>query len=115
MNTYKLSPTDMRKEKGIIQQILINNKYDPFILEKIKHKKKQQKQEAERKKWAKFTYIGRETKFIIKIFKSTNIRIAFSTNNTVERLLKTRQEKLRLNTTNQVYTNYNAQHVTWST
>jgi len=40
----------MRKEKGIIQQILINNKYDPFILEKIKHKKKQQKQEAERKK-----------------------------------------------------------------
>jgi hypothetical protein len=50
MSTYKLSPTDMQKEKDIKQQILINNKYDPFILEKIKHKEKQQKQEAERTK-----------------------------------------------------------------
>jgi hypothetical protein len=50
MNTYKVSPTDMHKEKDIIQQILINHKYDPSILEKIKHKKKQQKQEAERTK-----------------------------------------------------------------
>jgi hypothetical protein len=41
MNTYKLSPIDMQKEKYIIQQILINE-YDPSILEKIKHKKKQQ-------------------------------------------------------------------------
>jgi hypothetical protein len=33
------------------------------------------------------TYIGRETRFITKIFKKSNIRIALSTNNTIGKLL----------------------------
>jgi hypothetical protein len=34
------------------------------------------------KKWAIFTYIGRETKFVTKLFRDQNINIAYSTGNT---------------------------------
>ena len=86
MNTYNLSTADMQKEKDTIQHILVNNKYDPSILEEIKNKKKRQKHDIETIKWAKFTYIGRETKFITKIFKNSNIRNALSANNTIKSL-----------------------------
>jgi hypothetical protein len=59
MNTYNLSTADMQKEKDTIQQILVNNKYNPSILEEIKNKKKRQKHDTERTKLEKFTYIGR--------------------------------------------------------
>ena len=86
MNTYNLSIADMQKEKDTIQHILVNNKYDHSILEEIKNKKKRQKHDIETIKWAKFTYIGRETKFITKIFKNSNIRNALSANNTIKSL-----------------------------
>jgi len=38
-------------------------------------------------RWAKFTYISKETKFITKLFKNLSIRIAFTTNNSIGRLL----------------------------
>jgi len=95
MNTYNLSTADMQKEKDTIQQILVNNNYDPSILEEIKNKKHHQKHDIERTKWAKFTYTGRETKFITKIFKNSNIRIALSANNTIEKLLTTKQEHVK--------------------
>jgi hypothetical protein len=37
-----------------------------------------------REKYAYFTYIGRETKFITKPFKHTNVKISCRNNNTVE-------------------------------
>jgi hypothetical protein len=39
------------------------------------------------RKWATFTYIGKETTFIINLFRHTNIRIAFRTNNTIHNRL----------------------------
>jgi len=45
MKTYSLSTADMQKEKDTIQQMLVINKYDPSIQEKIKKKKKLQKHE----------------------------------------------------------------------
>ena len=39
------------------------------------------------KKRTTFTYIGPEIKFISKLFKNTNINIAYKTNNTIEKLL----------------------------
>jgi hypothetical protein len=104
MNTYNLSTAEMQKE-DTIQQILGNNKYDPSILEEIKNKKKHKKHDIERTKWAKFTHIGRETKFITKIFKNSNIIIALSANNTIEKLLTTKQKQVKINTINQAYTN----------
>jgi len=38
-------------------------------------------------KWAPFTYIGRETKYITNIFKKADIRITLRTNNTPQNLL----------------------------
>jgi hypothetical protein len=56
----------MKKEYDTIKQILYNNKYDVNILDRMKAHK-----EAKTKtKWAKFTYIRRQTKFITKLFKN---------------------------------------------
>ena len=44
---------------------------------------------------AKFTYIGRETRFITKAFKNTKVRIAFTTDNTTKNLLTTRATQHR--------------------
>jgi len=108
MHTYNLTATDIQKEKDTIQKILMNNKYDPNHIHDNKKKKKKkvnlQKQDTERKKWAKFTYIGKETRFITKIFRKSNIKIALTTNNTIEKLLTTRQDKIQVNMINQEYT-----------
>ena len=44
------------------------------------------------KKWEKFTYVGKETRFITKLFKDTNVKIAFTTDNTIEKCLALKQE-----------------------
>ena len=93
MNTYQLSQSNEKQEENTIMQILSNNKYDPSILNKIKHKKEKPKQNDKNHRWAKFTYTGRETLFITKIFKKANIKIAFSTNNTNEKLLSKKPEQ----------------------
>jgi hypothetical protein len=38
-------------------------------------------------KWASFTYFGKETTFIINLFKKTDLKVAWRTNNTIQRLL----------------------------
>jgi len=91
LETYKLTPGSRQKEKDNIQQILANKKYDAHSIEKF-HKEKRQRQNEQKQKWAKFTYIGKETRFITKLFKSTNVKIAFTTNNTIEKRLVVKQE-----------------------
>jgi hypothetical protein len=39
-------------------------------------------------KWATFTYIGKETRAITKLFKNTNIHIAYKTKNTLQKHLQ---------------------------
>jgi hypothetical protein len=39
MNSYNLTDTYMQTEKDTIQQILINNKYDPSTIEKYQTRK----------------------------------------------------------------------------
>jgi len=56
------------------------------------HKKRRQNHNVQKQKWAKFTYIGKETRFITKLFKDTNIRIAFTTNNTIGKHLTMEQK-----------------------
>jgi hypothetical protein len=45
------------------------------------------------KKWAIFTNIDRETKFITKLFRDQNINIAYSTRNTLEKHLCPKRPK----------------------
>jgi len=56
------------------------------------HKKKRQNHNVQKQKWAKFTYIGKETRFITKLFKDTNVRIAFTINNTIGKRLAMEQK-----------------------
>jgi hypothetical protein len=89
IKSYKLTPENQQKEKNIIQQILVNNNYEASALNKISREKKQ-KPDTKKRKWAKFTYIGKETSFIIKHFKNTDIKVTFTTDNTIERRLATK-------------------------
>jgi len=70
MKTYKLTPESRQKERESIRQILVNNKYDASSLEKF-NKEKRQGQNNQKQMWAKFTYVGKETRFITQLFKKT--------------------------------------------
>ena len=105
-----MSPENRQKEIHTIQQILRNNKYNLSVIKDMKHKKKDRVQE-EKIKWEKFKYIGRETRFITKTFKNTEVRIAFTTDNTIKNLLHWRPS-IEINMTNLEYTNWSAHHVT---
>jgi hypothetical protein len=41
----------------------------------------------ENKKWATFTYVGKETIYITKLFKNTNIKTTFKTTNNLKKHL----------------------------
>ena len=86
MKSYKLTPESQQKEKNTIQQILVNNNYEASALNNIS-KEKRQKRVSQKRKWAKFTYIGKETRFITKLFKNTDVQVTFTADNTIERRL----------------------------
>jgi hypothetical protein len=44
-------------------------------------------------KWATFTYIGKQTRFITKLFKNTNIKIAYKTQNAIGKQLHKRNQE----------------------
>ena len=90
MKTYQQTAENRQKDKDNIRQILTNNKYDASSLEKFNDKKKRQRQNNQR--WAKFTYVGKEIRFITKLFKNTNVKVAFTTDNTIGKHLTIKQE-----------------------
>jgi hypothetical protein len=92
MNACLLSPKKWQKENTRVQQILKNNEYNTKIPENL-FKKEKPKQNTNKIQWAKFTYTGKETRAVTKVFKNTNIKIAYSTNNTIEKLLATRHQQ----------------------
>ena len=68
---------------------MVNNNYEASALNKISREKKQ-KPNPQKRKWAKFTYIGKEMRFITKLFKNTDVKVTFTTDNTIERRLATK-------------------------
>lgn len=50
-----------------------------------------QKDKSNTNKWAEFTYVGKETKFIIKPFKDSSIKVTYTTNNTIDKALPQNQ------------------------
>jgi len=81
IKTYTLATESRQKERYNIRQILVNNKYDASSLKKF-NKEKIQRQNNQKQKWEKFSYVGKETRFIKKLFKSTNVKVAFTTDKT---------------------------------
>jgi len=88
LQTYRLTPKNRDKEKETVRQILGNNKCDPLPII-LEHTGKKQNHNTQTQKcmWARFTYVGKETRFITKLFEDTNITVACTTNNTIGKRL----------------------------
>ena len=94
INTYELSNDSKQIEIDTIKQILHNNSYDVSVLDKMikengmrKHIH-QQSPERPKPKWAKFTYVGNETRIITKLFRHSQVKVAFTTNNNLLNILQ---------------------------
>jgi hypothetical protein len=92
MNTYPISADNKRKEEQQIETILINNNYPQNIHKNNKRKlNKNTTNNTEKKKWATFTYIGKETRTIVKLFRNTDMKVAYRTTNTIQNHLRERR------------------------
>ncbi len=94
--SYPLHDIDEQQEYETIKCILYNNKYNPHTLDRSintittklqtqkstvtspqTHHEEHTTQQKEKTIWSSFTYIGPETTFITKLFKHTNIKVAY--------------------------------------
>jgi hypothetical protein len=69
--TYMKTPEEKQNETTIIKHILQANKYSTSL--DTKHNKQQNRKDnpnPTNKKWAKFTYIGKDTRVITKLFRT---------------------------------------------
>jgi hypothetical protein len=66
VNTYPITNEAKTKALNIIQDTLHNNKYNKNI-----------GPQHQTTKWAIFTYCGKETQKITKLFKEAQIKVAF--------------------------------------
>jgi hypothetical protein len=95
LHTYDLDEMAEFQEPNVIHNILCNNAFpirtynlgqtDPDLT--ILYTPKE--------KWAKFTYVGKETTFIIHLFNNMNLKIAYRTNNPTGSNLKLNPSKLK--------------------
>jgi translation elongation factor EF-Ts len=94
MNNYQLSHDKMDKENEIIQEILHRNGYNTSTLKSISSSKRHE-HGMEKTHWSKFTYISKETRAITKVLKNTRVKVTYSTNNTLGKLLKKKHYPLK--------------------
>jgi arginyl-tRNA--protein-N-Asp/Glu arginylyltransferase len=93
---YPLSLENKKAELNVIKQIAKENDYNNSIINQKQYKKQFTNlmgnssiaDTQHEKKWVTFTYIGKETRHITKLFKNTKVKTAFRTNNIIKRILK---------------------------
>jgi hypothetical protein len=86
--SYPISEQHREQEEQVIAHILHHSNYSP--MSQKTWGKKQNTLDATQpiqKKWAKLTYSGKETRFITKILKKAGLHIAFTTRQTIAKLL----------------------------
>jgi uncharacterized protein YrzB (UPF0473 family) len=71
---------DKQGENSMMKHLLTVNGYNQNILEYILKRQKRDETEEEvmhepKKKWVTFTYVGKETRYITKLFKEYNLNI----------------------------------------
>jgi len=83
LNTYQLHNEEYSHEENTIHNILYNNSF-PIHPQKPTNRVQNHIHIPPKPtdKWATFTYIGRGTTYINYIFKHSDIKIAYRTNNT---------------------------------
>jgi hypothetical protein len=92
MNTCFISKDNKQQELQQIKIMLEINKYTPHILKNKKLKNNKHKTiNTEKPKLGTFTYIGRETRTIARHFKNTNLRLGYTTKNTIQNHLQPRR------------------------
>jgi hypothetical protein len=65
------------KENYTIKQILHNTKYDTAILNIVSRTKNElEYKEKSQTRWVKFIYVEKQTKFITKLFKTSNLKMS---------------------------------------
>jgi len=100
INTYDLSTSSKQAVIDTIKHILRNNSYELSVLDNMIRKEvmrkpsQQQTLEHPQQKWARLTYVGSETRIVIKLFRHIQMKVAYTTNNNLVKLL-------RNNTTNE--------------
>jgi uncharacterized protein YajQ (UPF0234 family) len=80
VNTYPITKEVKEKELNTIQDTLHNNEYNKNLSTRHPNQRKHNKnkdRQHQKTKWVIFTYSGKETKKITKLFKETQIKIAF--------------------------------------
>jgi hypothetical protein len=104
-DTYNLVDTNEQTANKIINQTLHNNKYNFPPTDKPPKLTSSPENTAPDTKWVRFTYVGKDTRFITKLFRRISIKIAYANRNTLNNLLLTHNPlPLRTLTTNQVFT-----------
>jgi hypothetical protein len=85
MTTCPITQENKALELNTINEILANNHYRQRINSTAlnQHSSPKNPRNA-KKKWATFTYYGPETRIITRSLKSTNVGIAFKTNNAIK-------------------------------
>jgi hypothetical protein len=102
LHTYPITKKSKQTEENTIQNTLQKNKYNTNLLDISLSQPQKQNTHKEPKhqktKWAMFTYCGKEVRQITKLFKNTQIRVAFRTKNTISNILKhsTQTDKLTI-------------------
>ena len=96
LSTYHLQDDEYIEEEDTIHGILSNNGFPAHT-----HKPPTLRQHTSTlvketstttHKWASFTYIGKETTFVTNLFKKTDLKVAWCTNNTIQRLLMSQHQ-----------------------
>ena len=87
LNSYDLKQQEYQRELDIIHNILHNNSFPikPHRTQTPNRVKQTPNRTA--RKWACFTYVGKETSYVTNIFRRTDLKITFRTTNTLANLL----------------------------
>jgi hypothetical protein len=81
-----------QKEEQLTKTILANNEYPQYIHKNNRQRKEHETVTNSTKKWVTLTYIGNETRAIAKLFKNTNVKVTYRTNNTIQNHLRERRK-----------------------
>jgi hypothetical protein len=91
MNNYPISTESKHNEMQLINTILHGNGYpsQTHIHKKIQFRNTTSNT-TQKQKWTTFTYIDNETRTITRLFKNTNLRIAYKTTTLYETIFNLR-------------------------
>jgi hypothetical protein len=104
--TFPISEHNINKEKQTVDYLLKANGYHHLNARELIRRKKQhtgKDSNQKQKKWASFTYVGKETKSITKPFKDFNVNISYRTRKIIGNFLNPHKSRNNLYEESGVY------------